>query len=168
VTVIDIADFDYADCRDSIRFIQGDIRKPDELGRSFDHADSIRAAAQRYETQIDSAAQVVRSLFTGKELPAVIASDKQAPFLSWLGFRVVAAYGNADDFSAHELTRLARVALDSSVQLVVDNLQSGPDAGLGLAQAAQAEHVTLTNFPLKGNYPETLLGNAQTLALAIQ
>ena len=131
-------------------------------------ADTFRLAAARYQADVDSAAAAARALVTGKELPAVIAADQQAPFLEWLGFRVVATYGRAEDFTAQELTRLARVASDSGVRLVVDNLQSGPDIGKSLAEGFGAKHVTLTNFPLHGSYRQALLDNASALARAIE
>jgi len=130
-------------------------------------ADSFRIAAEQYETEVDSAAVTARALLAGKELPAVIAAEQQAQFLEWLGFRVVATYGRAEDFTAQELTRLARVALDSGVSLIVDNLQSGPETGKPLAQALEVKHVTLTNFPLKGSYRQALLDNAVALAQAV-
>jgi len=131
-------------------------------------ADTYRLAAARYQADVDSAAAAARALLTGKELPAVIAADQQAPFLEWLGFRVVATYGRAEDFTAQELTRLARVATDSGVKLVVDNLQSGPDTGKPLAEGFGAKHVTLTNFPLQGSYRRSLLDNASALAQALR
>jgi zinc transport system substrate-binding protein len=129
--------------------------------------DTFRLAAERYRADVDSAAAAARALLAGKTLPATIAAEQQAPFLSWLGFRVVATYGRAEDFTAQELTRLARVAQDSGVSLVVDNLQSGPDTGKPLAEGLKVRHVTLTNFPLKGSYRQALLDNAAALARAV-
>ena len=131
-------------------------------------ADTYQLAAARYEAAVDSAAAAARTLLAGRELPAVIAAEQQSPFLAWLGFHVVATYGRAEDFTAQELTRLARVAIDSSVKLIVDNLQSGPDAGKPLAEALNVKHVTLTNFPLEGSYRQALLDNAAALAQAIE
>jgi len=131
-------------------------------------ADTYRIAADRYRAEVDSAAVAARSMLAGKELPPAIASEQQTPFLKWLGFRVVATYGRAEDFTAQELTRLARVASDSGVKLVVDNLQSGPDTGEPLAEALKVNHVTLTNFPLEGSYRRSLLDNAAALAQAIE
>jgi zinc transport system substrate-binding protein len=131
-------------------------------------ADTYRLAAERYQANVDSAAAAARALLTGKTLPAVIAAEQQAPFVTWLGFRVVATYGRAEDFSAQEMTRLARVAIDSGVKLIVDNLQSGPDAGKPLAEALKVKHVTLTNFPLEGSYCRSLLDNTAALARAIE
>jgi len=130
-------------------------------------ADTYRLAVARYQSEVDSVAAAVRAMLAGKELPPVIASEQQAPFLKWLGFQVVATYGRAEDFTAQELTRLARVASGSGVKLVVDNLQSGPDTGEPLADGLGAKHVTLTNFPLEGSYPKALLDNAAALAQAL-
>ncbi len=153
------------------------------------HADSFRVAAQRYTAQIDSAAAQARSLFAGRVLPKVIAAEHQAPFLRWLGFSVVATYGRPEEFTAQELVRLARVMADSGVRLVVDNLQSGAEAGKPLAEAHGVAHVTLTNFPLpakagspksrKARKPESqeaeepaycraLLDNVRALAAALE
>ncbi len=130
-------------------------------------ADSLRAAADRYKARIDSAAAGVRAAFADKTLPPVVAAQQQAPFLEWIGFRVVAVYGRAEDFTAAELTRLARTAIETRAAIVVDNLQSGPDAGRTLAAELGIAHVTLTNFPLEGDYVKSLLDNAAALARAL-
>ncbi|MEO0079425.1 MAG: metal ABC transporter substrate-binding protein [candidate division WOR-3 bacterium] len=121
--------------------------------------------AKRYLAQVDSVSVLVKAIFQNRSLPA---AEMQAEFLKWLGFRVVATYGRAEDFTSQELTRLAQVMVDSAVGLVVDNLQSGPDAGRSLAEAAKATHVTLTNFPDEKGYIPALKGNAAKLAQAVQ
>jgi zinc transport system substrate-binding protein len=131
-------------------------------------ADTLRLAAEKYRAEVDSAGAVARALLAGRDLPATIAAEQQSPLLRWLGFRVVATYGRAEDFTAQELTRLARVAQDSGVVLIVDNLQSGPNAGKPLAEALKTEHVTLTNFPLHGSYRQALLDNAAALAQTLR
>jgi zinc transport system substrate-binding protein len=131
-------------------------------------ADSFRGRSQRYQARIDSAAAALKSRFRAESLPAVIAADKQAPFLAWLGFRVAATYGRPEDMTAQELVRLSRAARDSGVRLFVDNLQSGPEAGLELARATNARHVLLSNFPLEGGYLATLAANADSLLAALK
>ncbi|MGQ9678658.1 MAG: metal ABC transporter substrate-binding protein [bacterium] len=123
---------------------------------------------QRYQTQIDSVATLIKSLFTARRLPRVVASEHQADFLKWLGFNVVGTYRRPEDFTARELSSLAQVMIDSSVGLVVDNLQSGPDAGRPFAEAARVSHITLSNFPLEGDYLETVLDNARALIKVIE
>ncbi len=131
-------------------------------------ADTYRFALLRYRADVDSAAAAALTMLSGRSLPTVIAAEQQAPLLAWLGFRVAATFGRAEDFTAQELTRLARVALDSTVGLVVDNLQSGPDTGEHLAEALKVRHATLTSFPLHGSYRQALLENAAALAKAVE
>jgi zinc transport system substrate-binding protein len=127
-------------------------------------ADTLRARATAYLGRVDSAARVARSLFRGRALPRAICAEHQAPFLRWLGFRVVATYGRPEELTAAELTRLARVGADSVVGIIIDNLQSGPDAGRPLADALGIRHANLSNFPLDSDYPATLVGNARAVA----
>lgn len=127
-------------------------------------ADSINRRLARYQQSVDSAAAAARALLENRTLPPAICSRHQAPLLTWFGFRVVATYGRAEEFTGAELTRLARTAIDSGVGIIVDNLQSGPDAGRVLATELGIPHVTLTNFPLQGDYGRALLDNAAALA----
>lgn len=124
--------------------------------------------ALRYLEEIDSVTSELRSLFNGKTLPKVIAAEHQAPFLTWLGFQVVATYGRPEDWTARDLSRLAQIIVDSGVGLIVDNLQSGPDAGSELVKAAGIRQITLSNFPLEGSYLNTLMDNGRRLAEAIK
>lgn len=122
----------------------------------------------RYQFQIDSLANEIKALLAGRRLPRVVASEHQADFLQWLGFNVVGTYRRPEDLTARELSYLAQVIVDSGVGLVVDNLQSGPDAGKPLAEAAGISHITISNFPLQGDYLKTLLDNARTLIKVIE
>lgn len=123
---------------------------------------------QRYLAQIDSVARTLQTMFANKNLPRVLASEHQAEFLQWLGFQVVGTYGRPEDLTARELSHLARIVVDSGVGLVVDNLQSGPDAGKPLAEAARVRHITLTNFPFQGDYLKTVLENGNLLLKVIE
>jgi zinc transport system substrate-binding protein len=101
-------------------------------------------------------------------LPPAIASEFQAPLLEWFGFKVVATYGRAEDFTPQELTRLSKLALDAGVALVADNQQSGPETGIELSRALGIKHVTLSNFPdPDGSYSGTLTENAERLVEAL-
>lgn len=131
-------------------------------------ADTFRIRAESYSVRVDSAWAAVKSMLQGRTLPAVLAADRQAPFLRALGFEVAATYGRPEDFSARELSRLAQVGVDKDVGLVVDNLQSGPDAGLEPARSLGARHVNLGNFPLDDDYQQTLLDNVRSLALVLE
>jgi len=138
-------------------------------------ATGYRMNAAAYVRRVDSAAAAARALivqarkpWSDQVLPSAIAAEHQAPFLRWLGLNVVATYGRPEEFTARELDRLVRIGSDSAVGLFVDNLQSGPDAGLELARSLGAEHINLTNFPVDEDYPATLLANARAIAVALE
>lgn len=130
-------------------------------------AGTFRLRAGRYRSQIDSASALAQTLLADRLKPAALASEHQAGFLVWLGFDTVASYGRPEDITARELVRLARLGLGSDVGIVVDNLQSGPDAGLDLARSIGARHVNLSNFPLECSYIDALLANAKALAAVL-
>lgn len=130
--------------------------------------DTFHQRAESYLRRVDSVARAVRERFAALDKPTVLAADQQAPFLSWLGFRVVGTYGRPEEFTARSLSALARVGIDSAVGIIVDNLQSGPDAGRELARALGARHLNLTNFPFEDDYVATLGASADSLARVIE
>ncbi len=77
----------------------------------------------------------------------VISMMHQADFLKWAGFNVVATYPQPSDLTPEKVKELVDKGREAEVALVVDNLQSGPEAGVQMAQEIGAVHVTLSNFP---------------------
>ncbi|MCX8118447.1 MAG: zinc ABC transporter substrate-binding protein [Desulfobacterota bacterium] len=94
---------------------------------------------------------------------AMIASSMQKGFLEWMGFRVVGEYGRPESISAREVIRLSKIGREQKAVAVVDNLQSGPEAGKGIAEALGVPHVVLTNFPSEKGYLATLQENVEIL-----
>lgn len=82
-----------------------------------------------------------------KGSPALSAA-MQEEFSRWTGLEIVGGYGRAEDMSPGMLISLADTGKKSGVLLVVDNLQSGAEAGLPLARELGAAHVSLSNFPM--------------------
>ena len=107
--------------------------------------------------------KIKRAGISGKPM---IASDMQKEPLEWMGFRVAAEYGRPEAMSARELVRLVKIGKDQNVMMVVDNLQSGPDAGKGIAEALGVPHVVLTNFPSEKGYLATLGENVNSVLSA--
>jgi zinc transport system substrate-binding protein len=97
---------------------------------------------------------------------AIIASSMQKEVLEWMGFRVVGEYGRPEAMSTREVVRLSKIGRDQHVILVVDNLQSGPDAGKGIAETLRVPHVVLTNFPSEKGYLATLGENVNAVLAA--
>ncbi len=96
----------------------------------------------------------------------VIASSMQKEPLEWMGFRVVGEYGRPEAMSTREVVRLLRIGKELNIIAVVDNLQSGPDAGKGIAETLGVPHVVLTNFPSEKGYIATLKDNVNTVLAA--
>jgi len=109
-----------------------------------------------YQANAEALLEVIQS--KGKELKAKLEAAKvgevnvicmmyQAGFLKWAGFNVVATYPRPADLTPEKMKELVDKGRKAGVALVVDNLQSGPDAGVQMAKEIGATHVTLSNFP---------------------
>ncbi len=98
----------------------------------------------------------------------VIASAMQTEPLKWMGFLVVAQYGRQESISAREFVRLLDLGKSQQAVMVVDNLQSGPEVGKGIAESLGIPHVVLTNFPSEKGYPATLAENIEAVLAALE
>ncbi len=112
-------------------------------------ADAYRSAAALRKDQVQKvgAAQAQRLAQAGVRDIRVLANDMQADFVSWAGFQVVGVFGRGEDMSPREVEDAIRLGRNHNVRLVVDNLQSGKQAGIGIAREIGAAQVTLSNFP---------------------
>lgn len=96
----------------------------------------------------------------------VIASSMQREPLEWMGLHVVGDYGRPESMSVKEVVRLSKMGEQEQIVMVVDNLQSGPAAGRGIAEALGVPHVVLSNFPSKRGYLATLGENVAVILAA--
>ncbi|GBF33116.1 zinc ABC transporter, periplasmic-binding protein ZnuA [Desulfocucumis palustris] len=83
----------------------------------------------------------------------VLVNDMQAGFIKWAGFNVAGIFGRAEDMSPKDIEDLIKLGQSNNVTLVLDNLQSGKEAGIGIAREIGAAQLTLNNFP--GGIPDT-------------
>ena len=77
----------------------------------------------------------------------VICSDQQAEFARWLGLNVVMTYGTPDTMTPQLIKNIVAMGQSSNVTMIIDNLQSGENAGSGIAEALSCKRVILSNFP---------------------
>jgi len=96
----------------------------------------------------------------------IITSSMQREQLEWMGFRVVGEYGRPESLSTGQVVRLLKIGRENHVVFVADNLQSGPDAGRGIADSLGAPHIVLTNFPSERGYLATLGENVDIILAA--
>ncbi len=77
----------------------------------------------------------------------VIASARQADFLQWAGFKVVATFVNAQALTPQTVKDLVDKGKIEGVTIIVNNLQDGRDAGEAVALELGITSVNLSNFP---------------------
>jgi len=77
----------------------------------------------------------------------VMCAEQQAGFVKWAGFNVVATFGRPDSLTPQVVKELVDSGRESNVTLIIDNMQSGQDAGAGVAEELGSARVILSNFP---------------------
>lgn len=77
----------------------------------------------------------------------VMCADEQAGFVNWAGFNIAATYGRPDSLTPQVVKELVDKGREAKVALIIDNLQSGQDAGKGIAEEIGCKRVILSNFP---------------------
>jgi len=77
----------------------------------------------------------------------VMCSDQLPGFIQWVGLNIVAEFGRPDSLTPQVVQELVDKGREEKVTLIIDNLQSGQDAGAGLAEELDCARIILTNFP---------------------
>jgi len=81
----------------------------------------------------------------------VMCADMLVGFVEWVGLNIVDTYGQADLPQA--VRELVDTGREAGVTLIIDNLQSGQDAGLPIAMDIGCKRIILSNFP--GGFDDT-------------
>ncbi len=112
-------------------------------------AASYRAAALRRIAAVERVGSAQSQRMAAAKAPpaGVMANAMQADFVRWAGLQVVGEFGRGEDMSPRDIEEAIRLGRSLAVRLVVDNLQSGKQVGIGVAKEIGAAHVTLSNFP---------------------
>ena len=105
--------------------------------------------AGEYKDIIEAKAAEIKARLVGENLSSVnvICSGMQAAFLNWAGLNVVAFYGRPDSLTPQVVKGLVDTGRAETVTLIIDNMQSGQDAGAGLAEELGCQRIILSNFP---------------------
>ena len=111
-------------------------------------ASTIEQKTQERLARIESLALGLQGKLAPYANTPALAADMQAELTAWTGMDVVATYGRAEDIPPSLLIQLVEEGRKRQVQLVVDNMQSGAEAGKPLARELGAAHVALSNFPM--------------------
>ena len=146
--------------------ILGLIVLANELSRRFpDDGDEMMRRKEAAIRQVQTAARSLlgRIRAAGISGKPILASSMQKEPLEWMGLRVVGEYGRQESLSARQLVNLLEIGKDQKIVMVVDNLQSGPEVGKGMAESLGVPHVVLTNFPSENGYLATLERNVDAV-----
>ena len=77
----------------------------------------------------------------------VMCADQQEGFVRWVGLNVVAVFGRPDSLTPKVVKELVDKGEAENVTLIIDNLQSGQDAGKAIAEELGYKRIILSNFP---------------------
>jgi len=94
--------------------------------------------------QAEVEARLAEADFTGIN---VMCNDQQTGFVQWTGFNIVAIYGRPDSLTPQVVKDLVDKGREENVTLIIDNLQSGADAGKAIAEELGCHRIILSNFP---------------------
>ncbi len=132
----------------------------DKIAEALSQVDAANAG------EYESAATDYKAIITAKETevknklavinPAsinVLCADQQAGFIGWAGFNIVGIFGRPDTLTPQVVQDLVDLGRSENVTLVIDNMQSGADAGVAVAEDLGCARVILSNFP--GGYDNT-------------
>lgn len=113
------------------------------------NAANYQKAAEAYEKKIQTKETDIKARLAKANVAAVkvIASARQADFLQWAGFNVVASFASPQALTPQTVKDLVDQGKAAGVTLVINNLQDGQDAGKGIAQELGAKNLNLSNFP---------------------
>jgi len=132
----------------------------DRITAALCQVDNQNAAAYQqqaadYSNAISAKEAELRDELDQVDLSAinVMCAEMQAGFISWTGLNVVASYGRPDSLTLQVVRELVDTGRTSGVTLIIDNLQSGQDAGAGIAEELGATRIILSNFP--GGFDDT-------------
>ena len=128
----------------------------DELAQiDLDNASYYRGNAAAMVAMIEAKGEECQARLQAANVGQVkvMCDEQQAVFVTWAGFDVVETYGRPESFTPQKLQELIDTAREEGVTLFVDNLTSGPDAAVGMAEEVGVAQVTISNFP--GGFADT-------------
>ena len=113
------------------------------------NSSAYQASADKFKNTIKIKGDEIQGRLAGQNLANVnvVCSGMQAAFLKWVGLNVVTFYGRPDSLTPQLIKDLVDTGEAQNVTLIIDNLQSGQDAGAALAEEIGCARIILSNFP---------------------
>jgi len=110
---------------------------------------AYQTAAAKYKDKIAAKEAEIKARLAQASLSRinVMCAEIQAGFVIWTGLNVIASYGRADSLTPQVVKILVDVGRETRVSLIIDNMQSGQDAGAGIAEELGCTRIILSYFP---------------------
>ena len=116
-------------------------------GEISDFSDAVYARLQKRIERIKDFSEGLESVRTRFHGKPVVSALMQKDFVSWCGFSIAATFGGAESMNPKILAEIIALARKRRVIGVVENLQSGKEAGLPIAEELKIPRAILSNFP---------------------
>ncbi|UCB43846.1 MAG: metal ABC transporter substrate-binding protein [Dehalococcoidales bacterium] len=118
------------------------------------NATTYEQSAEDYKAAVLEKGNEILARLSDTNVPGAITlcTYWQVGFAEWVGLQVVASYGPAE-LTPQDTQELIDTGRAENVELVIDNLQSGRDAGEAIADELDCARVIFSNFP--GGYNDT-------------
>jgi zinc transport system substrate-binding protein len=113
------------------------------------NSSTYQQSAAEYKNIVEAKEDEVKARIASANLSAinVICGEQQTGFVAWTGLNVVATYGEPDSLTPQVVRDLVDQGREANVRLIIDNLQSGKDAGKAIAEELGCRRIVLSNFP---------------------
>lgn len=120
-----------------------------------ENSEFYEANADEYKSIIEAKSEEIESKLADYGLGSinVLCNEQQAGFVKWTGLNIISTYGRPDELTPQVVKNLVDTGKENNVTLIIDNLQSGADAGAGIAEELDCTRIILSNFP--GGFDDT-------------
>jgi zinc transport system substrate-binding protein len=116
---------------------------------------SYQETTLKYKSAVEAKGAELKAKLAQSSLDKinVLCDEQQAGFVKWVGLNIVGTFGRPETLTPQIVKELIDKARAENVTLLIENLQSGHDAGKGIAEELGCKRTTLSNFP--GGLPDT-------------
>lgn len=110
---------------------------------------AYQKAAAEYKSTVAEKESVLRGKLAEAKLSNVnvLCGEQQMGFVKWTGLNLVGTFGTPETLTPQVVKGLVDKGKQAKVSLVIDNLQSGKDAGAAIAEELGCTRIILSNFP---------------------
>ncbi len=124
--------------------IVGALTKADAENSSY-----YQKSATEYKDMIAAKEAEIKAKLAQANLSTinVMCSDQLPGFVEWVGLDIVDMYGRPDSLTPQVVKELVDKGREAGVTLIIDNMQSGQDAGAGIAEELGCARIIISNFP---------------------